>query len=135
MDKKTIKLTESELNNIIQDCINEAIMDEGLGDQLWQGTKSFFGKGDMGSKNYQNRMTRSRNGRFNLGKRWNAAKTNFQSQGTIDNANEIVGVLQKLIDSGICTWETTLGEVWGKMNQQKAQATRRGSSSQNAIYK
>ena len=133
--KQTIRLTESELKQMIEESINEAMVDEGLWNQLKQGTMAAFGKGDMGSKNYYNRQTRSGNGGLNLGQRANAFKQNFKSQGVIDNANEIVNYLQKLVDSGVCTWQSTLGEVWGAMNQQKAQATRKGSSAQNAIYK
>lgn len=133
--KQTIRLTESELREMIEMSINEAMEEEGLGDQLWQGAKSFFGKGDMGAKNYNNRKVRSGNAGWNLGQRAKAFKTNFQSQGKIDNANEVVNMLQKLVDSGVCTWQSTLGEVWGQMNQQKAQATKRGSNAQNAIYK
>lgn len=133
--KQTIRLTESELRQMIEESINEAMQDEGLWNQLKQGTKAAFGKGDMGARNQTNQKVRSGNGGLNLGQRAKAFKTNFQSQGVIDNANEIVDGLQKLVDSGVATWQSTLGEVWGQMNQQKAQATRRGSSAQNAIYK
>lgn len=133
--KQTISLTESELRQMIEESINEAMQNEGLWKQLKQGTKAAFGKGDMGVKNQNNQRVRSGNGGLNLGKRVDAFKQNFKSQGVIDNANEIVNGLQKLVDSGVCTWQSTLGEVWGAMNQQKAQATRKGSSAQNAIYK
>ena len=53
--KQTIRLTESELRGMIEMSINEALQDEGLGNQLMQGAKSFFGRGDMGKKNYNNR--------------------------------------------------------------------------------
>ena len=133
--RQTIRLTESELRQMIEESINDAMLEEGFKDQLVQGAKSFFGKGNMGDKNQNNQRTRSGNGGMNLGKRWTAAKENFKSQGVIDNANEIVNNLQKLVDSGICTWDSTLGEVWGAMNQNKAQATLRGSRAQNKIYK
>ena len=133
--KQTITLTESQLRQIINESINEALEDEGLGQQIWQGMKSAVGMGDMGKKNYQNRVIRSKGSDLNFKNRYNAFKTNFSSQREIDKANDVVNYLKNLIDKGYCNWQSTLGEVWGKMNQIKAQATRRGSRAQNDIYK
>jgi hypothetical protein len=134
--RRTIRLTESELRDMIEMSINEAMQDEGFGNQLMQGAKSFFGRGDMGKKNYNNRVTRSGNGGFNFGKRWDAAKQNFKSQGTIDNANDFIATLKNYMQKAGLGVSNQIGELWGYLDSQvKGQATRRGSMAQNAIYK
>lgn len=134
--KQTIRLTESELRGMIEMSINEALQDEGLGNQLMQGAKSFFGKGDMGKKNYNNRVTRSGNGGLNLGKRWNAAKQNFKSQGTIDNANDFISTLKNYMQEAGLGVSNKIGELWGYLDGKvKAKAAKSGSMAQNAIYK
>lgn len=134
--KQTIRLTESQLSEMIQQSINEALEDEGFGNQLMQGAKSFFGRGDMGKKNYNNRVTRSGNGGFNLGKRWNAAKQNFKSQGTIDNANGFIATLKKYMQEAGLGVSNKIGELWGYLDAQvKGKAAKSGSMAQNAIYK
>ena len=53
---------------MIEESINEAMEEEGRGKQLWQGAKSFFGKGDMGAKSYTSKSLRSGNGGIRGGK-------------------------------------------------------------------
>lgn len=134
--RRTIRLTESELRDMIEMSINEAMQDEGFGNQLMQGAKSFFGRGDMGKKNYNNRVTRSGNGGFNFGKRWDAAKQNFKSQGTIDNANDFIATLKNYMQKAGLGVSNQIGELWGYLDSQvKGQAAKSGSMAQNAIYK
>lgn len=133
--RQTIRLTESELRNMIEQSINEAMEDEGFGNQLWQGAKSFFGKGNQGAGNEKNAYTRSFNGGLNLGKRWNAAKTNFQTQGVIDNADAIIGPLKQLVQSGQINGKMTVAQVLQMLGRQKGTATNRGSAAMNRIYK
>lgn len=134
--KQTVRLTESELRDMIEMSINEALQDEGLGNQLMQGAKSFFGRGDMGKKNNNNRVTRSGNGGLNLGKRWNAAKQNFKSQGTIDSANDFIATLKNYMQEAGLGVSNKIGELWGYLDGQvKGKAAKSGSMAQNAIYK
>ena len=134
--KQTVRLTESELRAMIEETINEALQDEGLGNQLMQGAKSFFGRGDMGKKNYHNRVTRSGNGGLNLGKRWDAAKQNFKSQGTIDSANDFIATMKKYMQDAGLSVSNKIGELWGYLDSQvKSKAAKSGSMTQNAIYK
>jgi hypothetical protein len=134
--KKTVRLTESEFRAMVEETINEALQDEGFGNQLMQGAKSFFGKGDMGKKNYNNRVTRSGNGGLNLGKRWDAAKQNFKSQGTIDNANDFIATLKNYMQKAGLGVSNKIGELWGYLDSQvKGKAAKSGSMAQNAIYK
>ena len=133
--KQTIRLTESELRQMIEESINETMQDEGFLDQMTQGAKSFFGKGDMGKKSRTSKSLRSGDGGMNLGKRWNAAKENFKSQGVLDKNNEMIKWLKSFIQNNGLTVSNTIGELWGKLDNQKAMATKRGSNAQNAIYR
>lgn len=134
--RKTVRLTESEFRAMVEQTVNEALQDEGFGNQLMQGAKSFFGRGDMGKKNYNNRVTRSGNGGLNLGKRWNAAKQNFKSQGTIDNANDFITTLKNYMQEAGLGVSNKIGELWGYLDSRvKSKAARSGSMAQNAIYK
>ena len=134
--RQTIRLTESELKDLIEMSINEAMQEEGLGDQLRQGAKSFFGRGSMGAKNQANQKIRSGNAGFNFKKRWDAAKTNFNSQRTIDNANDFIEQLKAKMQQAGLTVSNTIGELWGYLDGQvKGKATQRGSNAQNRIYR
>ena len=133
--KQTIRLTESELRDMIEMSINEAMQDEGFLDQVTQGAKSFFGKGDMGAKSRTSKSLRSGDGGMNLGKRWNAAKENFKSQGVLDKNNDTINWLKSFMQNNGLTVSNTIGELWGKLDQQKAMAAKRGSNAQNAIYR
>ena len=134
--KQTVRLTESELRAMIEETINEALEDEGLGNQLMQGAKSFFGRGNMGKNNYNNRRIRSGNGGLNIGKRWDAAKQNFKSQGTIDSANDFIATMKKYMQDAGLSVSNKIGELWGYLDSRvKSNAAKSGSMAQNAIYK
>ena len=134
--RQTIRLTESELRQMINESINEAMMEEGWGNQFMQGAKSFFGKGDMGARNQNNQKVRSGDGGFNFGKRWNAAKTNFKSQGVVDNANDFITTMKQFMQNAGLTVSNTIGELWGYLDGQvKGKAVQSGSRAQNAIYR
>lgn len=144
--KQTIRLTEAELTNMIRECINEAISDqgtdEGFGSQLWAGAKSMFGKG-AGSKNTNNNRT---NGGLNLKKRWNAAKTGFEQQGNVDKIDQVIAFLQPLVDSGKIDPNQTVAQLLSKpggtnkfakdnLGQMRARANSIASKAQNDIYR
>ena len=121
---------------MIEETINEALEDEGLGNQLMQGAKSFFGRGNMGKNNYNNRRIRSGNGGLNIGKRWDAAKQNFKSQGTIDSANDFIATMKKYMQDAGLSVSNKIGELWGYLDSRvKSNAAKSGSMAQNAIYK
>lgn len=133
--KQTIRLTESELRNMIEASINEAIQDEGKTNQFLQGVKSFFGKGNQGKQNIQNDYYRSTGGGLNLKKRWDAAKTNYKTQGVIDNVDAIKNPLSQMIQDGTITTQTTIGQLFQLLGRQKGTATNQGSQAMNRIYK
>ena len=111
--KQTFKLTESELHNLISECITEAIEDEGLG--------SFFGgmakklARDAGSA-MSNVGTSMAQGAKNVGKRivqgarnaYQGAKDYGQSlynagvqQSNISDAQTAISTIQGLVQKGI----------------------------------
>ena len=111
--KQTFKLTESELHNLISECITEAIEDEGLG-SFFGGMAKKLGR-DAGSamSNVGNRMAQ---GAKNMGSRiaqgannaYQGAKDYGQSlynagvqQSNISDAQTAIKTIQGLVQKGI----------------------------------
>ena len=111
--KQTFKLTESELHNLISECITEAIEDEGLG-SFFGGMAKKLGR-DAGSamSNVGNRMAQ---GAKNMGSRiaqgaknaYQGAKDYGQSlynagvqQSNISDAQTAIRTIQGLVKKGI----------------------------------
>ena len=111
--KQTFKLTESELHNLISECITEAIEDEGLG-SFFGGMAKKLGR-DAGSamSNVGNRMAQ---GAKNMGSRIaQGAKNAYQSakdygqslynagvqQSNISDAQTAIRTIQGLVQKGI----------------------------------
>ena len=166
--KRTIRLTEADLHSLIENAVYNVLYeneeDEGLWNQVKQGAKSFFGNGygkdevdkNTGNlKNYRN-STQNRqeagdwtanklNGStpMNLKGRWNAAKTGFQQQGNIDNANKIIQTLDNLEQLvgvslgkyGVDPNKMTIGQLRSYLGRAKGTANRRVNNANNAIYK
>ena len=111
--KQTFKLTESELHNLISECITEAIEDEGLG-SFFGGMAKKLGR-DAGSamSNVGNRMAQ---GAKNMGSRiaqgaknaYQGAKDYGQSlynagvqQSNISDAQTAIRTIEGLVKKGI----------------------------------
>ena len=111
--KQTFKLTESELHNLISECITEAIEDEGLG-SFFGGMAKKLGR-DAGSamSNVGNRMAQ---GAKNMGSRIaQGAKNAYQGvkdygqslynagvqQSNISDAQTAIKTIQGLVKKGI----------------------------------
>lgn len=111
--KQTFKLTESELHNLISECITEAIEDEGLG-SFFGGMAKKLGR-DAGSamSNVGNRMAQ---GAKNMGNRiaqgannaYQGVKDYGQSlynagvqQSNISDAQTAIKTIQGLVQKGI----------------------------------
>ena len=111
--KQTFKLTESELHNLISECITEAIEDEGLG-SFFGGMAKKLGR-DAGSvmSNVGNRIAQ---GAKNMGSRiaqgaknaYQGAKDYGQSlynagvqQSNISDAQTAIKTIQGLVQKGI----------------------------------
>ena len=153
MATQKIRLTESELYNIIAKQVNEALQNEDLLNQLIQGTKSFIGNGYRTDNDYRN-TTADRQSRgehtanflngstpMNLKGRWNAAKTGFQQQGHIDNADKIRNELDNLEQLLASSFDQntlnkmTIGQLKSRLGGAKGAAMSRIRDANNAIYK
>lgn len=116
MDKRNL-IIESIIDNAVKRSINEALNEndeeEGwLGDKFNQGmtaAKSFLGY----SKNGYEGNTGGRGGSdpvYNMGKRWNAAKSGWRNQNTLNQQNAILNAAQTLLNSGF-NQNTTIGDA------------------------
>ena len=135
--KQNFKLTESELHNLISECITEAIEDEGFLNQVGQGVKSFFGKGYGSDNSKAQRATSNQDwgGRtYNFGQRFKAAKTGYKEQGTIDDLNAIIKPLDDLVKSGKISQDMTVKDILAHSRQLRGGAVGRISAANNKIY-
>ena len=112
--KQTIRLTESELRNMIQNVINEALdneqgeLDEGFWNNLKTGANTFM-NGNGG-----------KTGMEGLKNRWNNAKKNYNLQGELDGMQDLVSKLSQYIDAGQISPQMTVAQlVGGKYNNNK----------------
>lgn len=98
--KRIVKLTESDLHNIIEESVRAALqesaMNEGMWNNLKAGANAFFGKG-VGDASGRNNAPNDTEVNYNLGKRWNAAKTNYQEQGKYDKKQEMIKTLEQFL--------------------------------------
>lgn len=98
--KKIVKLTERDLHNIIEESVRTALqesaMNEGMWNNLKAGANAFFGKG-VGDALERNNALNDTEVNYNLGKRWNAAKTNYQEQGKYDKKQEMIKTLEQFL--------------------------------------
>ena len=107
--KQTFKLTESELHNLISECITEAIEDEGLG-SFFGGMAKKLGR-DAGSamSNVGNRMAQ---GAKNMGSRIaQGAKNAYQSAKDYGQSLYNAGVQQSNISDAQTAIKTIKGLV------------------------
>lgn len=134
MNKKTIRLTEADLHNLVMEAVEKVVMEtedeleEGwLGDK-WNQVKSaattFGQSGDVGLKN-----------------RFKTAKANWKSQGELNNINNLIQSLSEFVDAGELNPNMTIAQlIGGKYNGNKfgrmtgmsanrrSQITKRGGS-------
>ena len=105
--KQTIRLTESELRQMINESINEAMMDEGwLGDKMNQAKSAV---GTMFNKNGGD-----------LKQRYQNAKKNWGTQGELNDIGNLRKQLEDLIDKRGIDPNTTIAQlIGGKYNNNK----------------
>ena len=135
--KQTYRLTENELHSIISECITEAIEDEGFLNQVGQGVRSFFGKGEGSDKSKEGRTTISQDwgGRtYYFGQRFKAAKTGYKEQGYIDDLDDIIKPLDNLVKSGKISQDMTVKDILAHSRRLRGGAVGRISAANNKIY-
>lgn len=97
-------------------------------------------------KNYRN-STRNRQERgdwtanrlngttpLNLGKRFKALKAGWTEQGNVNNANNVMEMLNNLVNDGVINPNMTVKEVLNKMMGNRLSAQKRVSNANNDIY-
>ena len=105
--KQTIRLTESELRQMINESINEAMMDEG-----WFGDKMNQAKSAVGT------MFNKNGGDFK--QRFQNAKKNWGTQGELNDIGNLRKQLEDLIDKRGIDPNTTIAQlIGGKYNNNK----------------
>lgn len=130
MDKKPIKLTEQDLHflveNAVQAYLTENGMEEGFWNQLKTGANTMFQKNTSGQP-------------MGIKNRFQRAKSNFQTQGKLDDLSSLKQQLEQYIDSGQLNPQMTIaqlvggkynnnkfGRLTGQMGNMKSQISRRG---------
>lgn len=111
--KQTIKLTESELREMIVNAINESMEEgenEGLLKNLRAGASAFMGNqtNDAEGNGLQKAAT-------TLGNKFKAAKQNFQSQGRWDNLEKVRASVKQLVDDGKINPQMTVQQLIAPM--------------------
>lgn len=126
-----IKLTESQLQDIICESVykilNEQEMEEGWIGDKWNQAKSAFNT----ASHVQNGMS--------MKDKFSAVKKNWDTQGELNNLNNLIKLLSQFVDSGQLNPQMTIAQLigdkynngkFGRMSamtaNRKAQIARRG---------
>lgn len=117
-----IRLTESELNEIVAQVLKEE-MEEGFMDRLKSGYNSFLGKG-----------AKEKNGTLNLSGRWNAAKTGYNEQDNIDKNNECWSYIKTVMQQYGLTMQSSIKDLYNATRQANMRAGANRKEAQNNIY-
>ena len=120
--------------------LDENEVEEGFGRNLMQGAKAFIGNGEAGKNGNFNRT----NGGLNFGKRFNAAKTNFQMTIEGDKIKDVISFLEDMVAEKKLSPDMTIAQlIGGKLNNNKYgtlyamkdNRTSRTSKAMNDIYR
>lgn len=113
MNKKTIRLTEADLHNLVMEAVEQVIMEneeleEGwLGDK-WNQTKS------AAKTMFRNDPSASLKDRFQ------GAKANWKTQGELNDINNLKQELSDFVDAGQLSPDMTIAQlIGGKYNGNK----------------
>lgn len=133
MDKKIVKLTESELSNLIKEAVEQIIME---GEDLEEGWI-----GDKWNQVKSAATTLGQGGDAGIKDRFNQAKANWKSQGELNNLNTLKQMLSNFVDAGQLNPQMTIaqliggkynnnkfGRITGMAANRKGQISRRGGS-------
>ena len=107
--KTIIRLTESQLNDIIRESVynvlNEEEMEEG-----WLSNKFKQGKQALKTA-FQD------SDEMSIRDRWNNAKKNWNNQGELNNLNDLIQSISEFVDNGEIDPQTTIAQlIGGKYN-------------------
>lgn len=135
--KKVVRLTESDLHNIIEESVKRIILENNedeswLGDKFRQGSraaKSFMGQNNNGSNMANDGETQPT---YNFRGRFNAAKTGWKEQGRMNDNNTNMEVLNNLVKK--FGSNATIGQIIKRLNMSNLGAQGRISKSAGNIY-
>ena len=115
MDKKVIKLTESDLHNIIKEAV-EQVMLENV-EELEEG---WFGDKWNQTKTAAKTFTQNSSQPMSMKDRFNKAKANWNTQGELNNINKLINSLSEFVDAGQLNPQMTIAQlIGGKYNNNK----------------
>ena len=108
--KQRIRLTESQLYQLIQDCVNESLMESEM-DENW-----FSDKLNQAKTSFKTFMNNDRKDN-SLSDRMERAKKNWHSQGELNGFQNLKDQLSQYLDAGKINPQTTVAQlVGGKYN-------------------
>lgn len=132
-----IRLTESQLQNVIRESVYNVLKEMNEGEELEEG---WFGdKWNQAKSAYQ---TATQNNDMSLGQRFQNAKKNWSTQGNLNGLNNLKSQLEQYVDAGQIDPQTTIaqliggkynngrmGKMTGQINNRKSQISKRGGQS------
>ena len=150
--KQTIRLTESELRQIIEESINEAMQDEGFWGNLGSGIKNAFGGdaqrigqsaqraaqavGRGAQKVGQAVQQGAQNVQQGAQNRWDAAKAGYKASQNNDKIDRIIKDLTELQSSGVLhenAMTQAINVLMKNLKQAKGRNNSTASAYRNAI--
>lgn len=112
--KKVIRLTESDIHNIVKETV-ETIIKENCEQNLEEG---FWGDKWNQAKSAANTLTQK--GDVSLGKRFKNAASNWKTQGELNDINNLSQALSNFVEAGQLNPNMTIAQlIGGKMNGNK----------------
>lgn len=115
MNKNVIRLTEEDLNNIIKESVQQILKENPENEGFWNNLKT-------GAKTFMNNDNRQG---LDLKNRWNAAKSNFKTQGEYDDIKDLIQKLSQLLDQRKISPQTTVAQLVGGKYNTDAQGRQR----------
>lgn len=107
--KTRIRLTESQLNDLIRESVYNVLNEEDM-EEGWLNNKFKQGKQALKTA-FQN------SDEMSIRDRWNNAKKNWSNQGELNNLNDLIQSISEFVDNGEINPQTTIAQlIGGKYN-------------------
>lgn len=111
MNKKTIRLTEADLHNLVMEAVEQVIMENEELEEGWLGDK-------WNQVKSAGRTMFDREG--SLKDKFQGAKANWKSQGELNDINNLKQALSDFVDAGQLSPNMTIAQlIGGKYNGNK----------------
>lgn len=107
--KTRIRLTESQLNDLIRESVYNVLNEEDM-EEGWLNNKFKQGKQALKTA-FQN------SDEMSIRDRWNNARRNWSNQGELNNLNDLIQSISEFVDNGEIDPQTTIAQlIGGKYN-------------------